>query len=147
MKKKLPCGHDKKCSCHQKPEEVMCNVSVTTTLDTCGHAKSLPCSEAKRVQEGKVAAVYCDVIVSKTLPCGHEMKVDCGQDPKKAFCQAPCERNLPCGSHRCTNRCGDDCSKSACQVKVYSTLYMKAVYLGFLYEKQMVQYEFCKPFC
>ena len=104
----------------------MCNVSVPTTLDVCGHVKHLPCAEARTVHDGKVTA-FCDVVVSKFLPCGHEMKVACGQDPSKVFCQAQCERNLSCGSHHCTKRCGDDCSKSLCQMKVFYVLLLEAI--------------------
>lgn len=117
MKKLLPCGHEQKCSCHQKPEDVKCNTVVPVELGGCGHTKRLPCFQAIEAKEGKIV-VLCDAVILKRLPCGHEMKVVCVMDPNEAVCQSPCERFLSCGVHRCMKKCRDDCSKSVCQMKV-----------------------------
>ena len=89
---------------------------VPAMLDGCGHTKLIPCVQTTGVIEGKIV-VFCDKVIPKLLPCGHEVKLPCSQDTKTVFCEAQCDQTLSCG-HPCKQKCGADCKKAICQMKV-----------------------------
>ncbi|KAL9976038.1 hypothetical protein ACROYT_G013272 [Oculina patagonica] len=116
MKRKLPCEHEATLPCHRNPNEHVCEVEAEITLP-CGHRKLTTCSEVRAGPHGEI----CDTKVTRRLHCGHEKEMLCSDKPGEVFCNAPCERFLPC-EHPCPKKCGDDCAKFKCAVGVQKVL-------------------------
>ena len=114
--RRLHCGHERKMLCSDNPMEQVCEEEVEISL-SCGHKKLITCSKARHAQQGEI----CDTKVTTILPCGHERKILCSDNPGEVFCDAPCERRLPC-EHRCTKKCGEHCASFKCAVRVQKLL-------------------------
>ena len=116
VKRRLPCEHEATIPCHKNPTEHVCEEVAEITL-SCGHKKLTTCSKAKNGQHGETF----DTKVMRRLHCGHEKEMLCSDKPGEVFCDAPCERLLPC-QHPCPNKCGDDCANFKCAVRVQKVL-------------------------
>ena len=97
VEKKYPCGH---------MENLQCFENNTATCKA-------PCRRQKRCKHmcmgvcGEPCSKYpCNVVLGKTLPCGHKVKMPCNFSVDDAQCPAPCGAKLPCG-HRCFGTCGE----------------------------------------
>ena len=112
MKRKLPCEHEVTIPCYRNPMEHVCEEEAEITLH-CGHKKLTTCSKVRDGHHG----VFCGTKVTKRLHCGHEKEMFCSDKPEEVFCDAPCERLLPC-EHPCPKKCGDDCASFKCAFRV-----------------------------
>ena len=126
---KLDCGHPCPGSCSQKCGSLKCKRRVDNIFP-CGHKESLQCFQSKtatcrercRRQKssckhickgvcGEDCSKYpCDIVVAKSLPCGHKFKMRCSLPAEDVQCLAECGQSLPCG-HQCSGSC-DDCQQS-----------------------------------
>ncbi|XP_078367699.1 uncharacterized protein LOC144651634 isoform X2 [Oculina patagonica] len=116
MKRKLPCEHEVTLPCYRNPEEYCCKKEVEVILP-CEHNKIVTCSRAQGGLQGET----CDTKVTTKLSCGHEKEMKCSDQPEEEFCDAPCERLLPC-QHPCPEKCGTDCASLKCAVTVKQKL-------------------------
>ena len=126
---KLDCGHPCPGSCSQPCRSLKCMRRVEKTFP-CGHIVPLTCFESKtatcrepcRRQKGSCKHICrgvcgddcskypCDIVVAKSLPCGHKFKMRCSLPEEDVQCLAECGQNLPCG-HQCSGSC-DECQQS-----------------------------------
>ncbi|KAJ7385059.1 NFX1-type zinc finger-containing protein 1 [Desmophyllum pertusum] len=116
IQRSLPCGHEATLPCYRNPEEYCCQKEVEIIL-SCTHKKLITCS---RVRDG-LQDETCDTKVTRKLLCGHEKEMMCSDHPGNVFCDAPCDRVLPC-EHPCPQKCGDDCTSFKCAVGVQKDL-------------------------
>ena len=120
----LDCGHPCPGICSEPCENMKCLHAVQKRYP-CGHKEQLPCCQSKtatcrapcRRRErckhicrgvcGEPCSNYpCDVLLGKTLPCGHKIKMPCSCSVNDVQCPAPCGAELPCG-HQCSGICND----------------------------------------
>ena len=120
----LDCSHPCPGICSEPCESMKC-LHVAQKRYPCGHKEQLPCFQSKtatcrapcRRRErckhmcrgfcGKPCSNYpCDVLLGKTLPCGHKVKMPCSYSVNDVQCPAPCGAELPCG-HQCSGICND----------------------------------------
>ncbi|KAL4228883.1 NFX1-type zinc finger-containing protein 1 [Mactra antiquata] len=99
---RLDCGHVCTRNCHisdRSHSQFICNKSCARTCD-----KNHPCK--KRCHE----KCYCEVVIKRIHPCGHDKYVKCGdKDDIISFkCEEVCRKKLPCG-HTCLQKCIEDC--------------------------------------
>ncbi|CAH2234537.1 jg1677 [Pararge aegeria aegeria] len=106
MKKRKACKHKERVACSKTPDEKPCLKKCARVLP-CGHFCQKKCSEPCRTD--------CKQIVKKKIPeCNHEISLECGLEPVRAFCKKLCERTLTCG-HRCLGSCSDVCKPDMCK--------------------------------
>ena len=120
----LECGHPCPGLCSEPCASIKCMHGVVKRYP-CGHMEQLQCFESKtatckvpcRRRErckhmcmgvcGEPCSKYpCYVILGKTLPCGHKVRMPCSFSVDDAQCPAPCRAKLPCG-HQCFGTCGE----------------------------------------
>ncbi|XP_071958633.1 NFX1-type zinc finger-containing protein 1-like [Antedon mediterranea] len=101
---RLDCGHVCPMLCHPRDpnhKKYQCN-EICVRICTRGHRTCyrrkcyLPC-------------LPCEVMVTKSLECRHEVKIQCSQFEKPVNCTNSCERLLTCG-HECQNLCFERCT-------------------------------------
>ena len=99
VNKAWPCGHKLKRPCYQilTPEEYPCEKECEKTLQ-CGHSCSKKC--------GEPCDDKCKEEVTKTYPCGHDVKALCSSTPSESPCKFLCTYILACG-HKCSGNCSD----------------------------------------
>ena len=93
--KTLSCGHTCEVFCGTKVGNIKCSFPCHTELE-CGHKCKNKCWEPH--------TDFCKVVVKKTLPCKHTLKVFCGTNKANLKCSFPCLTELECG-HNCKNKC------------------------------------------
>jgi hypothetical protein len=126
---RLTCGHPclKKCHSEVLHRSTMCLEPCNRTFQHCTHICPKPCGEAcgkcdERVRGVRLACghapsslrchqlqelseIRCRQRVQRKLSaCGHEVMMECHQDPDVHRCSQPCGAVLPCG-HPCLSRC------------------------------------------
>lgn len=92
--KTLPCGHDQKLRCSDRPDRSLCQTLENYQL-ACSHNVEIPCSTpiAKRA----MLHMHCQQPVRKTLPCGHIKAMKCCDNELVMECGRVEERTLDCG--------------------------------------------------
>ena len=125
----LSCGHTAELSCGQDPASVLCSVPCQHLMD-CGHLCLLPCHtdlhhQPRCPQPCRRRARLCradhtcpglchedcrpcEVTVSRRLDCGHQLALQCHEDPDLHECTEKCPLSLDCG-HRCRSLCHEPC--------------------------------------
>ena len=104
---RLNCGHSCPRLCHpidKEHEHVHCRQKCSKILK-CGHYCKNQCWKCKD------GCLPCNEIVTKRIySCGHEIQMQCHEDPLTYSCTKPCERVLRCG-HRCQELCATPCTR------------------------------------
>ncbi|XP_059169629.1 NFX1-type zinc finger-containing protein 1-like [Physella acuta] len=95
----LPCGHETRMACSQKPEEIFCLSQCSTVLE-CSHQCSGKCGRCLKSKEHK----QCKVLVSHTFSCGDVAEMPCYKTKSDPACQRVCGTILDC-KHSCTGTC------------------------------------------
>lgn len=58
--------------------------------------------------------------VRKVIPtCGHEIDINCSDEPSQKLCKQKCQLTAPCG-HKCQLMCGEECDSKGCKEWVAS---------------------------
>ena len=97
VEKELPQYHHKvTVACSAVLKLISCLIACSEILD-CGHNCQNMCSAP--------CTTKCKEKVMKQLPCGHQTKLTCFEDPQLALCPVKCDILLECGDH-CTGTCG-----------------------------------------
>ena len=104
---RLNCGHSCPRLCHpidKEHEHVHCRQKCSKILK-CGHYCKNQCWKCRD------GCLPCNEIVIKRMySCGHEIQMQCHEDPFTYSCTKPCERVLKCG-HRCQELCSTPCTR------------------------------------
>ena len=104
---RLNCGHSCPRLCHpidKEHEYVHCRQKCSKILK-CGHYCKNLCWKCKD------GCLPCNEIVMKRIySCGHEIQMQCHEDPFTYSCTKPCERVLKCG-HLCQELCSKLCTR------------------------------------
>ncbi|XP_023660655.1 NFX1-type zinc finger-containing protein 1-like isoform X2 [Paramormyrops kingsleyae] len=95
------CNHEQLVPCSVDPEEFVCTVPCTKTLQ-CGHACIRKCGESCTSRCPQNVTVDLDCGHQRVLPCHIKQEVDCKQG--KIQCLKKCNAQLDCG-HMCTGKC------------------------------------------
>ena len=101
MERTFGCGHTQQIPCSLDTSEAFCKVPCDVLL-SCGHLCRNTCGQRC------IQASQCEVLVKKSLRCGHTPLVACNVNEKQAKCNAECTKILYCG-HQCVGNC------SSCQ--------------------------------
>ena len=116
MKKLLPqCQHPNLVPCGMNPEKFSCTQPCDFILP-CGHNCTNKCGDSH--------CYVCPVVETRTLACGHAVKIKCFEKNQLKTCPMPCSTNLECG-HVCRGTCGTCLQKrlhEACQENCGRTL-------------------------
>ncbi|CAH0691773.1 unnamed protein product [Spodoptera exigua] len=104
-----PCGHKCQFYCHgydRQHVETKCTMKCERVCEV-GHVCPLKCSQE---------CAPCKILVMKTLPCGHEMRVLCHRDPEDPLnrCLTQIDVVLPDCQHKAKIDCYKDISKVKC---------------------------------
>lgn len=114
------CGHVLRLPCsssHLAFTFAPCGEMVETSL-RCGHKVSIRCSDSLS-SRSYVSGPLCDVVIRKTLACGHVVRGPCWRTSRESSaCSVIVEKVLRCG-HSVSRLCSDNspCS-SACSVRL-----------------------------
>ena len=95
VEKQLSCKHKVVLQCHIKPEEYKCKKKVGVKM-TCGHTKSVICS----IATAGMQETSCVVLVTRKLPCEHEVTIPCSDIVEEYNCQEKVDVTLLCGHKR-----------------------------------------------
>ena len=95
VEKELSCKHKVILQCHINPDEYKCKKKVSLEM-TCGHTKSVICSIVMAGMQG----VSCMVLITRKLPCEHEVTIPCSEIDEEYICQERVDVALPCGHKR-----------------------------------------------
>ncbi|XP_075977884.1 NFX1-type zinc finger-containing protein 1-like [Anticarsia gemmatalis] len=107
------CGHYCLLYCHgydREHVEQKCTMNCERVLCDLGHVCPLKCREE---------CGPCKLLMPKTLPCGHEMKICCYREPEdpENKCLTKIEVTLPVCGHKGTKDCYMDINKVKCTEK------------------------------
>ncbi|KAH7440313.1 hypothetical protein KP509_04G101100 [Ceratopteris richardii] len=98
VQKYLPeCGHYVQTSCSKPIQSIKCTASCKKMLK-CSHPCQEECSE--------ICTTSCEVLVERTLPCGHSVEIPCYENPSSYLCPNPCGKLIPECLHICQGTCG-----------------------------------------
>ncbi|PIK53271.1 putative NFX1-type zinc finger-containing protein 1-like [Apostichopus japonicus] len=119
---RLDCGHTCQLKCHPMDTEhrkIPCQRPCEQNVCILKHVCPKRCWED--------CPKLCLKRIVKILPCSHEQKVQCYEEPDNVVCRSPCERELACG-HGCRELCGSECTVSCPEVveKVFTPCGHKA---------------------
>ncbi|XP_028391654.1 NFX1-type zinc finger-containing protein 1-like [Dendronephthya gigantea] len=110
---RLPCGHACSLHCHPvdpKHERYRCREKCLEELCDLKHTCKSECHFGENCKQ-------CTEMILFTVPsCKHEIRIECFKRAS-IVCPNPCRKKLQC-RHDCGGKCGEDCSKIACQTKV-----------------------------
>ena len=135
-----PCGHKQSMMCHEDPQFQKCNTIVPKEFTPCGHIQEFPCHvniswlkckskcdkhcsnqhQCEEIcHEGRQCRP-CRIKIDKVLPkCGHQQRVDCGEDPSFVNCMSKCDKLCRRGLHSCKLLCYEKC-RSCCEEMKYT---------------------------
>ena len=106
------CGHNCPEMCHLAGHDKLrykCPLPCSRTRADCSHACPKMCHEP---------CGSCNVMVTRVLPCGHTVMVECSVDTSTLVCRSICDKVRPSCGHTCTHLCGLDCESVECTVEV-----------------------------
>ena len=101
---RLNCGHTCPKPCHAEDMEHEFVKCLKPCERVCDSAYKHPCSRNCWEECRK-----CQVLVQKSLSCGHQKNDYCYLALNEVVCVEPCEKLLPCG-HLCDQKCGSKCT-------------------------------------
>ena len=101
MPKTVPkCGHEQQIPCCVHPEVFSCHAKCE---------RMLPCEHKCGNECGQQCTILCQEMCMKSLPCGHEKRLQCHKDPMvHNHCKNHCTKLLNCG-HPCSTKCREKC--------------------------------------
>ena len=101
MPKTVPkCGHEQQIPCCVHPEKFSCRAKCE---------RILPCEHKCGNECGQQCTILCQEMCMKSLPCGHEKRLQCHKDPMvHNHCNNHCTKLLSCG-HPCSKKCREKC--------------------------------------
>ncbi|KAK7575660.1 hypothetical protein V9T40_011946 [Parthenolecanium corni] len=107
----LSCGHALTLPCSTDLSSVKCPHSCLKICPQCNLSSMKPCGESVHP---------CSNRVRKVIPtCGHEIDINCSDEPSQQLCKQKCQLTAPCG-HKCQLMCGEECDSKGCKEWVAS---------------------------
>ena len=117
----LPCKHPCPLTCGEDCEDAVCKEPCQVKCAN-GHTCVKKNGDPKACYED---CEKCLKIIPKRLEsCGHEMELPCWEKPLHSLCKKPCNKTKDCG-HKCTGKCGQECSSVKCDKEVKRELSCK----------------------